>query len=132
MKKLFLITLFFLLWSSIALAGEVTLAWTESKSPDVVEYRVYQSMLPRQHALGNGNHVASVAGSTFKVIILNVPPGRYYWVVTAINTAALESLPSNEVGATVGATDHNAQNSGMDYYIITLEGPPLLTIIQIG
>ena len=114
------------------MAAEVTLAWTPSPSANIVEYRIYQSMLPRQHALGNGNEVMSVSGSTYKATLPDILPGRYYWVVTAVNNMGQESSPSNEVGVTIGDVDHDAQNSGMDYYIGLIIGPTILTIIQIG
>ena len=131
MKKIIFTILFLLLSAATVIADDITFAWLPSESPDIVEYRIYQSLLPRQHALGNGNEVLSVAGNTYKATIVDVSPGRYYWVVTAVNNSGIESPPSNEVGLTVGGTDHDAQNTGMDQWASVVESSPLLTIIEI-
>jgi len=71
----------------------VTAAWPPNSEPDLGGYRLY---------FGQGSnvwtHVKTVAASAEpKATVLLSQPGPWYFVVTATNTAGLESEPSNMV-----------------------------------
>ena len=70
---------------------QVTLAWDANPEPDIAGYRMHFGTVAGTYPnmVDVGNLVESP---------LQLPAGgTYYAVVTAYNTAGLESLPSNEV-----------------------------------
>lgn len=73
----------------------VTLAWDPNSEPDIASYKVYygtQSGSPSQ---------SSDVGNVTTATIANLDEGTtYFFTVRAINTARLESGPSNEVSYT--------------------------------
>lgn len=95
MKALFAWLALCLAWTAGA-ASQVSLAWEPSPDADVTAYRLYwggaAGTWTNHHALGN------VTNAVFSDL---TPGGRYYFVVTALNTAGLESDPSNEVSYSV-------------------------------
>src|ERR1700752_1710999 len=98
LTKIIIISLFLVsfLTSSAHLALGVTLAWDPAPNPDLAGYHLYS-----RTAAGVFTHEVEV-GTSPTVLISNLADGQtYYFVVTAYNTAAIESAPSNEVAYTV-------------------------------
>jgi hypothetical protein len=75
--------------------GNVTLAWTASTSPDVAGYKLY-----RGTSSGNYTTSISVGPPTFYQDS-GLATGTYFYVVTAVSNAGVESIVSNEVAAPV-------------------------------
>ena len=77
-------------------AGEVTLAWDPNSEPDLAGYKLY-------YGLGSGQYDEIIdVGNVTTNTVTGLEDGlTYYFVVTAYNTAGLESDPSNEVSNTV-------------------------------
>jgi len=77
-------------------AGEVTLAWDANSEVDLAGYRLY-------YGLGSGQYDEIIdVGNVTTNTVTGLEAGlTYYFVVTAYNTAGLESDPSNEVSYTV-------------------------------
>ena len=74
-------------WSSSGL----TLAWDASPGPDVVKYRVYRGVRS-----GAYSQTSETVGTVF--YDLGLMPGKtYFYAVTAVSGAGLESNYSNEV-----------------------------------
>ncbi len=70
---------------------EVTLAWDANPEPDVVGYRL-------RHGTQSGSFDTAVdVGNTTSTTLALPSPGTYYIVVTAFNSASLESPASNEI-----------------------------------
>jgi hypothetical protein len=82
--------------AATANASAVHLAWDPNAEPDVIGYRLYlgdRSGSYQRHVPVNGATEATVADLA--------PEATYYFAVTAVNTAGLESAASNEVQFTV-------------------------------
>ncbi len=91
---LILFTLFF---SSIALAGNVNLAWDASPSTGVGGYKIY-------YGLSSNSYTSSIdTGNVTSYQMTGLQDGAtYYFALKAYNTAkSIESVFSNEVSATV-------------------------------
>src|SRR5438270_4807828 len=73
-------------------AASTGLAWDPDSSPNVVGYRLHSGTT-------SGVYMQiSEVGNVTSILVSNLIPGKkYFFVVTAYNTAALESAPSNEV-----------------------------------
>ena len=73
-------------------AQSVTLAWDPNPEPDIAKYKVY-------YGTQSGNPDQSFdAGNVTTTTVVNLADGTtYFFTVRAINTAGLESGPSNEV-----------------------------------
>jgi hypothetical protein len=73
----------------------VTLAWDRNSEPDIATYKLY-------YGTQSGNPSQSLdVGNVTTAAIANLSDGTtYFFTVTAINTAGLESEPSNEVSYT--------------------------------
>ena len=115
MKKNIFILLTFLLLTSTVYAESITLVWTPSISPDVTEYRVYQSLVPSIFATGSECNAILVIDNSedcpTKAVISNLDTGyRYHFIVTAIDNTGNESEGSNEISITIG-DDPNPQSS---------------------
>lgn len=80
-----------LLAANLAHAINVTLAWDASTTADVVGYNLYYG----RASLSYTNLVP--AGSKTSVTVSNLTAGLYYFAVTAIDLAGLESSFSTEV-----------------------------------
>ena len=66
----------------------VTLAWDPSPDPTVVGYRVYYGSSSRSYTQSID------AGNSTTATVSNLAAGEYFFVVTAYNSAGLESAPS--------------------------------------
>ena len=75
----------------------VTMAWDANPEPDVIGYRLYYGTVS-----GTYPNILDAGGST-TLTIAPIAPGTYYMIVTAYNTAGLESLPSEELQVVVGS-----------------------------
>jgi len=73
----------------------VTMAWDANPEPDVIGYRLYYGTAP-----GSYPKILD-AGNSTTLTISQIAPGTYYMMVTAYNTADLESLPSTELQVVV-------------------------------
>jgi hypothetical protein len=84
----------------IALAGVLTaeaqqsysLSWQPNPESDVVSYKIYVGTASSQY-----NRVYSTGNSSLS--IANLPAATYFFAVTAVNTAGLESPFSEEVSS---------------------------------
>jgi hypothetical protein len=90
--------LLFFLCSATALAADVTLSWNANTEPDLAGYKIY-------YGASSGSYTASITiGTQTTYTITGLASGTYYFVVTAFNSAGLESGYSNEVWTTVSST----------------------------
>src|SRR6266850_4013008 len=90
------VILFLSLTSQVKATGSVALQWDQNPEPDIAGYRLF-------YGPSSGNYTQQIdVGNTTAATVSDLANGTYFFVVTAYNTAALESLPSNEVSATVG------------------------------
>ncbi len=97
MKKLLLVPIFLILWSTVSHAAPVNLAWDAVTDADLAGYRVYQTTVSGQYTFGSGNEVVQIPAGT-EVAQVDVPIDEtYFWVVTAFDTTGNETGPSNEV-----------------------------------
>lgn len=129
MKKLILTLLAFLLCTSFAYAESITLAWTPSTSPDVTEYRVYQSMNKNLFAIGPECNAIVVNDETAECITKAVIAGlmigyRYHFIVTAVDGEGNESLPSNMVSITISPNNSQPEttmnNNGIQVCLLSI------------
>lgn len=107
-----------LCFSIPAWAESITLVWTPSPSLDVVEYRVYQSLIENIFAVGAECNAVVVTDDSqecmTKVIVPDLVTGyRYHFVVTAIDDSGNESEPSNMVSITIDPENANPTSSGL-------------------
>ena len=89
--------------ASIASASEypVHFGWDANAETDLAGYRLYQSDASGQYQFGEEHAVAAIGpGETTISRAINTEQ-TYYWVLTAVDTAGQESLPSNEVSYTL-------------------------------
>ncbi len=96
MKKLFLSFIVYFLFSVNAFAGtsEVTLQWDQSLDHQYLRaYKVYWGTVAGEFPKPN----AAEAGLLLNFTTPPLSDGTYYFVVTAIDTRGLESIPSNEI-----------------------------------
>ena len=90
-----------------ASASKVTLEWDPSPDSWVAGYRLYASTNSVAiHGLTNAL-VKLGAGTNTTCTVSNLAVGRWYFVATAYTTEEIESLPSNEVIASVATAPAN-------------------------
>ncbi|NWG13123.1 MAG: fibronectin type III domain-containing protein [Acidobacteria bacterium] len=94
------------LGSPPAWADDVGLAWDPNTETDLAGYKVYYGTASRTY----GPPVTIGLQTTYTVT--NLPPGTYYFAVTAYNTAGLESGFSNEVSANIPGTPSGCDCNG--------------------
>jgi hypothetical protein len=87
----------FLILAAPASAQDVTLAWDPNAETDLAGYKVYIGNASRTY----GTPV--VIGTQTTYTFTGLVPGTYYFAVTAVNTAGLESGFSNEVWTTLSS-----------------------------
>jgi len=74
--------------------GQITLAWDRNPESDIKGYRLYYGPISRSKA----NYTSMVeVGNVTEFTLTNLPPGPYFFAVTAVNLAGRESGYSNEV-----------------------------------
>ncbi|MPZ20649.1 MAG: hypothetical protein GEV06_22475 [Luteitalea sp.] len=78
-----------------AAAGSVTLEWHANGEPDIAGYRLVYGTQPGDYTL----EIDVRNRTTFTVS--DLASGRYYFAVTAYNTAGMTSLPSGEMQVTI-------------------------------
>ena len=90
--------LYFIVSSTIACAGQITLGWDKSTEADVVGYKIY-------YGTASGNYTQNIKITSPNIItaaILNLLNGqKYYFAATAYNSSLMESNYSAEVFATI-------------------------------
>ena len=127
MKKIFLLVWMACLCFSIPAWGEsVTLVWTPSPSSDVVEYRVYQSLIENIFAIGAECNAVVITDDSqecmTKAIVPDLVTGyRYHFVVTAVDEGGNESEPSNTVSITIDPANANPSSSGLGNIQATIQ-----------
>lgn len=113
MKTILLAVMF--LWSMISMTGaasvcgsyahaaEITFQWDKNTEGDLAGYRLYQSTVSGQYTYG-ANYAVATIDKALDTVMIAVPDGKYFWVLTAVDNAGNESGPSNEVALTVDFT----------------------------
>ena len=91
------VMLFLGLASHAEALGSVSLQWDPNPEPNIAGYHLFVGPT-------SGNYTQQIdVGNTTTATVSNLVNGStYFFVVTAYNTATMESPPSNEVSATVG------------------------------
>lgn len=79
-----------------AMAGDVTLAWDPNTEADLAGYKLHYGNASRNYS------TTLNVGNVTTYSLTSLPPGTYYFAVTAYNTAQLESAYSNEVSQHFG------------------------------
>jgi len=102
----------------LAQAESITLVWAPSPSSDVVEYRVYQSLIENIFAVGTECNAVVITDDSqecmTKAIVPDLVTGyRYHFVVTAIDDNGNESESSNMVSITIDPANANPSSSGL-------------------
>lgn len=103
MKKAILISI--MIWAILSLAAlsyamDVRLACDPNSESDLAGYRIYWSQTSGQYSTAQMQEypLASITPATPEFIVTNLSEtGRWYFVATAYDTEARESLYSNEV-----------------------------------
>lgn len=81
-----------LLWSKTSADMSVTLAWDPNPEPDIAAYVIYYGITPRMYA-----HATNVGNVTCASVHGLEECTVYYFAITAVSTAGLESDFSDEV-----------------------------------
>jgi hypothetical protein len=77
-------------------AHNVQLAWDPSNDPQVAGYNL-------RYGTSSHNYTQTInTGTATSALVSVTPDATYYFVVTAYNSAGLQSVPSNEVSLIVG------------------------------
>ena len=97
-----ILALITILIGTTAHADRVKLRWDRNLEEDVAGYRVYYGNHSRDYPWKERVRLKACNGDTCKVA-LDLPPGRWYFAVTAYDGAKLESKFSKEVVGVVGA-----------------------------
>ncbi|MDM7995935.1 MAG: fibronectin type III domain-containing protein [Acidobacteriota bacterium] len=91
-----------LILTPFAAAGDVTLAWDANSEPELVGYYLCYGSSSGQYS------VQVDVGNVTQYTVSSLPAGTYYFAVKAYGIEGLESAFSNEVSATVAASDNQA------------------------
>ena len=110
------------LWSGTAWGA--TLKWNASSGPDLAGYRVYQcSQLPCSQSADTATLLTTLG--TITTFNIGAPAVIQYYVVTAYNSANIESGPSNVATYTpAGTTPPPAETSPPPTVTLTVLGSP--------
>ena len=98
MKKLFISAILFTLLTGTSFGWSVNLFWDSNVEPDVTSYNVYRATATGAY----GAPIDSVPANPFPSYSDQghlTGTGPFFYVVTAVNNAGLESAFSNEVSA---------------------------------
>src|ERR1700730_8523623 len=94
-ERIFILVIFSISGAHI-LGDNVRLAWNPDLIPNLADYRLYYGTAPNVHTQ------KIEVGNFTTVSVPNLIQGQtYFFAVTAYNTAAVESAPSNQVSYTV-------------------------------
>jgi hypothetical protein len=83
---------------SSLIAADVTLQWDPNSESDLAGYKIYVGTAAGVYG------TPITIGTQATCTVTGLTPGTYYFAVTAVNTAGLESGFSNEVSTTIAAT----------------------------
>ena len=110
------------LWTSTAWGA--TLAWNASSGPDLAGYRVYKcSQLPCSQSADTATLLITLGPTTS--FNIGTPSVVQYYVITAYNSANIESSPSNVATYTpAGTTPPPAVTSTLPTVTLTVLGSP--------
>ncbi len=115
------ITTILVLWSSAAWGA--TLTWTASTGSDVVGYRVYKcSQLPCSQSAGTTTLLATQGITTS--FNIGTPAVLQYYVVTAYNSANIESSSSNVATYYPAGTSSSTSSTSLPSVTLTVLGSP--------
>lgn len=104
MKRIFSFTIIFLLFFvTLSWSATIMLGWDPNTETDLAGYRLYWSEVPNGQVAGTSspNYIDAIAAGMETFSQLDVPPGTYYYKLTAFDLAGNESGFSNEVEAIV-------------------------------
>lgn len=87
-------------------SNSVTLAWNASSSPEIVNYNVYSGGVSQTYT-----NVLAVGNVTNATVSHLTSGGTYYFAVTAVDSAGLESQPSSQISYTVPGTNAVSTNA---------------------
>jgi hypothetical protein len=96
-KRLIMILSVLLLFAACASSADVKLAWDHSVTPTVTGYKVYYG-----NATGTYGTPITI-GYVTTYTVTGLPPGTYFFAVTAFDAEGNESGFSNEVSCVVAA-----------------------------
>jgi len=88
------------------MAADVTLAWDPNTETDLAGYKIYYGTASRVYG------APIVIGNQTTYTVTGLPPGVFYFAVTAYNTAGLESGYSNEVSTTIPGSGNRCDING--------------------
>jgi hypothetical protein len=77
----------------------VEIDWRANTEPDLAGYWLYQSKVSGRYT--KSKRVLEIPAGIETCTIEHLPPGTYFWVLTAFNTSQNESDYSNEVSAII-------------------------------
>lgn len=100
-RKILLLFLLLVLAAPAAADTQVTFTWDPNTEPDLAGYRLYQSRISEDYDFTSP--IAEIPAGT-QTAVATCADGTFYWVLTAFDTVGNESLPSNEVMATLDST----------------------------
>lgn len=114
MKRFFLLSLLAFLVLSVPIAAQtVTLQWDPNTETDLTGYKVYWGIV-------SSIYTSSVTvGLVTTYTVTNLGGGTYYFAVTALNTAGLESGYSNEVSTVIPIPPVAPPSSPLKLRIVT-------------
>ena len=109
MRKLFIVCLVVFLLTGVSFAQDLTIdiggefgfTWDANPEPDMAGYRIYRSTTSGGHTFGTGFEYAAFGLVTESPRYTESVEGTYYFVLTAVDDAGFESVPSDEVVLTV-------------------------------
>ncbi len=108
-RKIILTICIVLVTASLGFAATVSLEWDANKETDLFGYRLYQSNSSGQYTKGQNFTPVPIGPVNFdgKVTYTtpDLDPGKYFWVVTAIDNAGNESEFSLEEDKTIVAEE---------------------------
>lgn len=101
MKRFILMILVLMVMCLSALGQDrtATLTWDANSEPDLSHYIVYWGTETGKYTQNSGN-----VGLVTIYTVPKLPDGKYFFAVTAVDTAGLESDYSNEVNTVINIT----------------------------
>jgi hypothetical protein len=110
--------LYFMVSSSSAYAGQVTLSWDKGTEPDVAGYKIYFGLSSRNYT----KTIKITSPDITTCTILNLTEGqRYYFAATTYNAELLESDYSTEVFTAIKSIRVIWPNGGQVWKIGTIK-----------